>query len=102
MYTEAVQRYLESLKDALIWAAQHRDIVETWVADRSGISREIIKYVLNLHDNLQVRFQKKKDIDITLPENILGNLIECNTFLIQNKQIPSNFDITSRIKEISQ
>jgi len=96
-YPEVVVRYEAALKDAFRWASNNKEAVVGWISARSGIEQKIIKDVLELNENWVLSGHQTRAVDLSLKQEDIGILKECNDYLIKNGQIPLDFDISKKI-----
>jgi len=96
-YPEAVVRYEAALKDAFQWASNNKEAVIRWISARSGIEQKIIKDVLELNENWVLSERQTRAVNLSLKQEDVKILKECNDYLINTGQIPLDFDISKKI-----
>lgn len=99
IYHQSATRYLAALKEALSWAAAHKDEVDLWVAKKSGLDLSIIKKVSGLNKNLN-HPSAIDDEDIFLKAEDIEVLRDSALFLKQSKAIPESFNLADSINAI--
>jgi len=81
-----------------LWASHNKETVTGWISERSGIEQSVVKKVMGFNENWALPEDGKRAFNLSLTQEDIEILEECNDYIMQKGQIPADFDIKNRIR----